>query len=158
MGNQSIYTADSFCLCINKTRFAMATEMVQKAMDNEAENTKPVQDDTKPVQDDTKPVQDDAKPVQDDAKPVQDDAKDTKRVKGDKKRKNSNASSAVEKKGKKTMPGSSTVRVSPRKTSRASNWRCLILSTSSKTATSPQIPRCRRSSLITSKRDRRRRT
>ena len=131
MGNQSIYTADSFCLCINKTRFAMATEMVQKAMDNEAENTKPVQDDTKPVQDDTKPVQDDAKPVQDDAKPVQDDAKpvqddaklvqddaklvqddakpvqddakDTKRVKGDKKRKNSNASSAVEKKGKKTM-------------------------------------------------------
>jgi len=90
-----------------------------KPVEDVVQDAKPVEDvveDAKPVEDvveDTKPVEDvveDAKPVQDskddadDAKDdVQDEAKDAKHAEGNKKRKNSNESSAVEKKGKKTM-------------------------------------------------------
>jgi len=69
------------------------------------EDAKPAQDDSedaKPTQDDSE----DAKPAKDDsedAKPVQDVAEDANPAEGGKKRKNSNKSSAVEKRGKKTM-------------------------------------------------------
>jgi len=97
---------------MNKTRLAMATEMSETALVVAnlipkgvpcvvecADDVEAVQDDALAVLDDAEAVLDDAKDVQD-AEAVQDNAE---AVECDKKRKNSNATSVVEKKGKKTM-------------------------------------------------------
>jgi len=91
---------------MNKTRLPMATEMSETALVVANLIPKGVPcvvecgaDDVEAVLDDAEAVQD-AKAVQDNAEAVQDNAK---AVECDKKRKNSNATSVVEKKGKKTM-------------------------------------------------------